>query len=65
MKGRNQRNQMKRIVKGKEAELTMFLGGLLISVGCGMIYRPAGRIAAGLLTIAAGVLAALAGEWES
>ena len=47
---------MKRIVKGKEAELTMFLGGLLISVGCGMIYRPAGLIASVLLTIAAGVL---------
>ena len=56
---------MKRIVKGKEAELTMFLGGILFSVGCGMIYRPAGLIAAGLLTMADGVLAALAGEGES
>ncbi len=56
---------MKRTIKGKEAELTMLLGGILFSAGCGMIYRPAGLIAGGLLTMAAGVLAAVAGEDEA
>lgn len=55
---------MKRTIKGKEAELAMLLGGVMFSAGCGMIYRPAGLIAGGLLALAAGVLAALAGEGE-
>lgn len=41
------------------ADLALAAGAVLVSVGIGMICRPAGVIAAGVLLIAGAVLAAL------
>ena len=40
------------------SDLLLSLGALLLSVGMGCVYFPAGLIAAGMLLIAGGVLAA-------
>lgn len=55
---------MKRVLKFLRRalpEVLLILAGLLIAVGCWMIYPPAGFIAAGLL-LAAGVVLDVLGE---
>lgn len=50
---------MKKVMKGLMlhlAELVLLAGAAGVAVGCGMIYRPAGLIAGGVLAIAGAVL---------
>lgn len=45
--------------------LLMAVGAAAVSAGVGMIYFPAGLIAAGVLTLASGVLLILGGGGDS
>lgn len=50
---------MKNLVKclmGHLGELVLLAGGAAVSVGCGLIYLPAGLIAGGVLAMAGAVL---------
>ncbi len=50
---------MRKMVKGLMGhlgELVLLAGAAAVSVGCGMIYLPAGLIAGGVLAVAGAVL---------
>ena len=52
---------LRRALAKYATDLVMLAGGALIAVGAGMIYLPAGLIAAGLLAVAGAVLNSLGG----
>ena len=54
-----QLKKWKKQIGNLTADLALAAGAVLVSAGIGMIYRPAGVIAAGLLLIAGAVLAVL------
>ena len=47
----------RRVVHSNVPDMLLLVGGGLLSYGAGLAYRPAGFITAGLLLLAAGVLA--------
>ena len=56
---------MKNLVKGLMGhlgELVLLAGAAAVSVGCGLIYLPAGLIAGGVLTIIGSVLSMWGGD---
>ncbi len=56
---------MKKLVKGLAThlgELVLLGGAAAVSVGCGLIYLPAGLIAGGVLSIAGAVLSMWGGD---
>lgn len=56
---------MKKLVKGLMGhlgELTLLAGAVAVSVGCGLIYPPAGLIAGGVLAIIGSVLSMWGGD---
>lgn len=58
---------MKNLKKGLAkyaADMALIAGAVIVSVGVGMIYLPAGIIAAGTLMISGAVLACMSGGGE-